>query len=112
MTLGHKVFLLMTFMVSVSLMSFIWFVNRFNHHVTHFKTSFVHDKQALEAKRERSISQLKEKVDEMQEETKDHLSKMEDGLLKQRQNAEAFNEYFLRQQNNLFDKIDNFTLGK
>ncbi|MBX9745202.1 MAG: hypothetical protein K2X08_08345, partial [Chlamydiales bacterium] len=67
---------------------------------------------ALEAKRERSISQFKEKVDEMQVETKDHLNKMEEGLLKQRQNAEAFNENFLQQQNNLFDKIDNFTLGK
>ena len=112
MTLEHKILLLITFMVSVSLMTFIWFMNCFNHHVIQFKTSFAHDKQVLEAKRERSISQLKEKVDEMQEETKDHLSKMEDGLLKQRQNAETFNENFLQQQNNLFDKIDNFTLGK
>ena len=112
MTLGNKVFLLITFMVSVSLMTFMWFVNRFNHHVTQFKTSFAHDKQVLETAHERSLSQLKEKVGEMQEETKDHLHKMEEGLLKRRQNAEAFNENFLQRQNQLFDKIDNFALEK
>ena len=112
MTLGYKILLLITFMVSISLMTFMWFVNRFNHHVIQFKTSFAHDKQVLEAAHEESISQLKEKVDEIQEETKNHLNKMEEGLLKQRQNAEAFNENFLQQQSQPFDKIDNFALGK
>ena len=111
MTLGHKIILLFAFMIGMTFITFVWFMNQFNHHVTQFKASVSHDKQALEAERDRSLTQLKEKAQEMREETKDHLNKMEEGLLKKRQEAEAFNENFLQRQNQLFDKMDNF-LGK
>lgn len=99
MTLGHKIIFLFAFMIGVTFITFVWFMNQFNHHVIQFKASVAHDKQALEAERKRSLTQLKEKAKEMQEETKDHLNKMEEGLLKKRQEAEAFNKNFLQRQN-------------
>ncbi len=111
MTLGNKVFLLITFMVSVSLMTFMWFVNRFNHHATHFRASLTHDKETLEAVRDQSLRKLSEEAKQLKEQTKDHLHKMEESLLKRRQEAEAFNENFFQRQTQLFDKMDSFLGG-
>ena len=97
--IGHKVLLLIVFMVRLTFIILIWFVSRINHHATHFKASLTHDKETLEA-------------EQLKEQTTDHLHKMEEGLLKQRQDSEAFNENFLQQQTQLFDKIDSFLGGK
>jgi hypothetical protein len=112
MTLGHKVLLLIVFMVSLIVITFLWFVNRFNYHAAHFRASLTHDKETLEAARDRSLKMLSEEAEQLKEQTKDHLHKMEEGLLKQRQEAEAFNDNFLQRQTQLFDKMDSFLGGK
>jgi hypothetical protein len=112
MTLGHKVLLLIAFMVSLTVITFLWFVNRFNHHAAHFRASLTHDKETLEAARDRSLKKLSEEAEQLKEQTKDHLHKMEEGILKRRQEADAFSENFLQRQTQLFDKMDSFLGGK
>ena len=111
MTLGHKVLLLIAFMISLTIVTFLWFVNQFNHHATHFRASLTHDKETLEAARDQSLKKLSEEAEQLKEQTKDHLREMEEGLLKRRQEAEAFNKNFSQRQTQLFDKIDSFLGG-
>ena len=112
MTLGHKVLLLIAFMISLTIVTFLWFVNQFNHHATHFRASLTHDKETLEAVRDQSLKKLSEEAEQLKEQTRDHLHKVEEGLLKQRQEAEAFNENFSQRQTQFFDKMDSFLGGK
>ena len=70
-----------------------------------------HDKETLEAVRDQSLKKLSEEAEQLKEQTRDHLHKVEEGLLKQRQEAEAFNENFSQRQTQLFDKMDSFLGG-
>lgn len=108
MTLRHKILLLIAFIVSLTFITFVWFVNKFNHHATHFRASLTHDKETLEAARDQSLKKLSEEAERLKEQTKDHLREMEEGLLKRRQEVEAFNKNFSQRQTQLFDKIDSF----
>ncbi len=112
MSLTNKILLLIAFMASITFIVFCWFISQFMNHAAHFHTSFAKEQQALETAFDKSLQKFAKTAEHLQEGVKDHLKKMEEGLHKNREKSENFDEDFLQRQNQIFNEVNSFVEEK
>lgn len=108
MTLFQKIFSLISFMVVVTLIVLLWFVNHLYDQFVTFREATENHKKQIEMLESKMLTQMKEKSKNMGTSISEALNDMDDHLRKNQKEAEKLYKGTLDMQNSTFDAIEKF----